>query len=140
MRPTRRALLTAVAAGTAAGCTGRPRPSERPAAVDPDVALRAAAVARERGLLAAYDAALQAAPDRAARLAPLRAEHAAHLAALGETGSAAAAVPAPAGTLPAVERAAAQEHARDTAAASPQLAALLAQLAASEASHPVALA
>ncbi len=56
-------MLLAGGAGLLAGCTGGGAP-ERPAPVDPDVALRAAAVARERALLAAYDAVLAADPAR----------------------------------------------------------------------------
>lgn len=145
MRPTRRAVLASGLLLPVAACTSSEPAPVRPVPVDPDVALRAAAVARERGLLAAYDAALQQDPGRAERLAPLRAEHAAHLAALGEQEAPSTVSPAPAptplgGDLATAERAAAAAHAEATAAASPALAAVLAQLAASEASHPVALA
>ncbi len=58
-------------------CTGE----DRPAAPDPDDALRAAAAQREVALLQAYDALLATSPARAAVLAALRAEHADHLAA-----------------------------------------------------------
>lgn len=146
MRPTRRAVLASGLLLPVAACTSSEPAPVRPVPVDPDVALRAAAVARERGLLAAYDAALQQDPARAERLVPLRAEHAAHLAALGEQEAPSTVSPAPAppsplgGDLATAERAAAAAHAEATAAASPALAAVLAQLAASEASHPVALA
>lgn len=147
-RPTRRAVLAGGLLLPLTACTGSDDAPVGPATVDPDVALRAAAVARERQLLATYDALLQQDPARADRLAPLRAEHAEHLAALGEQEALATAFPARAPTLPPggfgglaqAERAAAAAHADATAAASPALAALLAQLAASEASHPVALA
>lgn len=163
MRPTRRSvlaggLLLSVPAALAA-CTTE-APPVRPQPVDPDVALRAAAVERERQLLARYDSLLQQQPDLAPRLSPLRAEHAAHLTALGEqeqpaTGSPTAPAaadledtvpPSPAtgpGGLPGLvqaERAAAAAHVVATSSASASLAAVLAQLAASEASHPVALA
>lgn len=144
MSTTRRRLLLGGALLPLAACTPS-REAERPGPVDPDVALRDAAVARERALLASYDALLLASPDLAARLGPLRAEHAEHLAALGaqEQASTATPVPVPAPALPALvaaERAAAAAHAEATVGASPALAAVLAQLAASEASHPVALA
>lgn len=139
-----------------AGCTGAapdPSPSPSPKLVDPDVALRAAAVERERGLLAAYDEALAADPSRATLLAPLRAEHAAHLGALEVAAMAppstspdsssrpgAAAVRTATARLRSVERRAAAEHAADALPASRALAQLLASLAAAEAAHAVALA
>lgn len=160
MTPTRRALLLGGAAGLLAACTRAPAPP-RAAAVDPDAALRSAAVGRERALLAAYDAVLSASPAALARLGPLRAEHEAHLTALGvgtrafpagsappspsspvasPSPSAAAAAGAPSVRgLVRAERAAAAAHAGATATATPDLAALLAQLAASESSHLVAL-
>jgi hypothetical protein len=152
--PTRRALLLGGAAGLLTACT-RPTAPPRAAAVDPDAALRSAAVERERALLAAYDAVLAASPAALARLAPLRAEHEAHLTALGvgtrafpagspspapsASASAAAGAPSVVGLVRA-ERAAASAHAAATETATPALAALLAQLAASESSHLVALA
>lgn len=84
MRLTRRTLLLSGALPLAA-CTDAPAP--RPAPVDPDIALRDAAAARERRLLEDYDAALAAVPSLAAVLAPLRADHVAHLTALSPTGS-----------------------------------------------------
>lgn len=159
-RPTRRAVLSAGAVGLVAACTRSHRPPSagRPARPDPDVALTAAAVDRELALLAAYDAALAATPALASRLAPLRAEHAEHLSALG-SGPARKSTPSPAtdpapdagpgGTGPrgvqarrslvTVELAAAAAHAAAALTASARLAAVLASLAASEASHQVAL-
>ena len=159
MRPTRRSVLTGglllAVPGVLSACTAEAPPA-RPQPVDPDVALRAAAVARERQLLARYDALLQQQPDLAPRLSPVRAEHAEHLTALGEaeqpgTGSPTTppppTVPPPTATDPGglpglvqAERAAAAAHVAATSSASAVLAAVLAQLAASEASHPVALA
>lgn len=82
-QPSRRSVLTgSVGLLGLTACSG-PALRPRPATIDPDLALTAAAVARERALLAAYDAAATATPDAAARLAPLRADHVAHLAALG---------------------------------------------------------
>lgn len=156
MRPTRRALLLAAAGAALAGCTDGAAPVPAPPApVDPDVALREAAVARERALLRSYDAVLLALPSLAQRLLPVREEHAAHLDALtgpqpaaGPSPSAAPgapAVPPPATAaaalagLAAAEAQASTAHARDVPAASRGLAGLLASLAASEASHPVVL-
>jgi hypothetical protein len=122
-----------------------------PPPVDPDVALREQATARESALIAAYDAAIAGAPALAGRLAPLRAEHAAHLAALQEPAAGATAG-GPATTMPvrparpttatlvAAERSAARAHALGARTASPALAQVLASLAASEASHEIALA
>jgi hypothetical protein len=147
LTPSRRALLQATALVPAlltetAACTSH-RPAH--AVVDPDVAVRAAAVAREVELLSAYDEALAAAaPGASAELAAVRADHEAHLAALGAPSpaaspSASAQVPASPGALAARERSAAAAHAADALRASRPLAALLASMAASEASHLVAL-
>ena len=170
--PSRRRLLVlgsaAVTASALAACTGdaepppasAPSPSPAAVPVDPDVALRAAAAARELALLARYDAVLAARPGLSARLQPLRGHHAQHLAALRDpaaspspTGaapspSAAAppAVPVPAddaaalAALTAAERETGQAHGRDCLAASRPLAAVLGSLSASELSHAVALA
>lgn len=159
---TRRALLVAGATLPLVACTDSPPPRPAPTAVDPDVALRAAALARETALLQAYDEAVAAVPALATLLAPLRADHDAHIVALALPGAAptptpsATAVPVPAAAalptepakrkaaalarLVAAERAASKAHATGALAASPGLAALLGQLAASEASHPVGLA
>ena len=139
--PSRRQLLAGLAAAPVAACTTR----RDPAPVDPDDALRAAAVTRERELLAAYDAVTAAVPTAAARLSAVRAEHEQHLAALVRTpvSSAPPTPPAVARTLAqlaALERTSAAGHAADALRASRGLAAVLASLAASEASHPVALA
>ncbi|MEX2288902.1 MAG: hypothetical protein WD794_01070 [Mycobacteriales bacterium] len=153
----RRTLLAAAAVLPLAACTddGPPPPP------DPDDVLREQAVGRERSLLREYDAVLLVLPALAARLTPLRAEHAEHLAALTgpepsdtpfDTPSAPAssrpapAVP-PAATAAAAlegltiaEREAAIAHGAACLEASRELAGLLAALAASEFSHPVALA
>ncbi len=81
--PTRRAVLTSGLAALLSACTTVPRRRRSPAVPDPDLALTAAAVARERLLLAAYDAVLATTPALAAQLGPLRADHVVHLAALG---------------------------------------------------------
>jgi hypothetical protein len=149
LTPSRRQVLQASALLAAAACTSR---SPKPTVVDPDVALRAAAVARERALLAAYDAAPRGA--RLGALAAVRADHEAHLAALAApvpgpstpvpspttTAAPPAATPVTIGELAAHERATAAAHATDALRASRPLAAVLASLAASEASHAVALA
>ncbi|MDP3711395.1 MAG: hypothetical protein Q8R60_02770 [Mycobacteriales bacterium] len=92
MRLTRRTLLLSGALPLAA-CTDAPAP--QPAPVDPDIALRDAAAARERRLLQEYDAALAAVPSLAAVLAPLRADHVAHLTALSPTGTPSPGPPSP---------------------------------------------
>ncbi len=142
--PSRRRLLqAALLAPMAAGCTSSP---PRPARVDPDVALRAAAIARERTLLDQY--AALATPVGAT----IRGEHEEHLRALGAPSKApSAAASAGASTRPvatmvlrqqlaSLERSTAAAHAADALAASPSLAVVLASLAASEASHQVPLA
>lgn len=165
-RPSRRAVLRAgLALPLVAACTGAPpEPAPPP---DPDLPLRARAGERERALLAAYDEAALAAPSLAPRLAALRAEHAEHARAVGAVDPAAppaasgapsplssSAPPSPgpsrapvpprdpaavlAGLL-AAEQEAAAEHGRDALLASRELAGVLASLAASEASHAVAL-
>lgn len=158
MRATRRQLLGASALLLVTGCREAPTPAPTP--VDPDDALRAAANDRERVLLRAYDAALLAAPALTARLSALRAEHVEHLAALAgpqvsggvvaatPTGSpappaaASSAAASPAAVLAGLvraEQAAAAGHSGAVGGASRPLAALLAVLAASEASHQVVL-
>jgi len=164
--PTRRGLLAAGLVLPLAGCTGSSpgpapspasslapssappsAPSSAPAAVDPDVALRAAAVERELALLAAYDDVL--ADAAAPALLALRAEHAEHLAALDPAVAVPAAPvarerrgPSPRATtrLRAAEREAAAAHVADALPASRALAPLLASLAAAEAAHGVVLA
>src|SRR5690349_19097309 len=64
--------------------TARPREQPRPGPEHPDVALRAAAIARERALIERYQAAAASSSSTiATRIAGLAAEHEAHLAALG---------------------------------------------------------
>ncbi|MDX6198172.1 MAG: hypothetical protein QOJ79_1323 [Actinomycetota bacterium] len=141
--PSRRRLLqAALVCPVLAACTDEPA---QPARIDPDVALRAAAVARERALVDAYRAAAGSSSSAvAARTAGLAEEHEQHLAALrapspsASTSSAPAAVPTLTQLLVA-ERAAAGAHAAAAVRASRDLATVLASLAASEASHAVVL-
>lgn len=135
------AVLTACHGGRS---TPVPLPSPP---TDPDAPLRRRAVAAEVRLLAAYDAAQLRHPVLRRTLVPLRAEHAAHLAALGGAAPGPSRAPArPAADagaalrgLIAAERAAALARAGDCLAGSPALAALLASIGASEASHAVLL-
>jgi hypothetical protein len=127
-----------------AACTSSPTPPGRP---DPDVALRQAAIAAELSLLAMYDAALASArPIRAVVLQAVRNDHVEHLRALRGPATTASPSPGQPATAPTLaqlveaERASGLAHATSALTASPTLAALLASVAASEASHPVALA
>lgn len=158
MHLTRRAALLSgglsLGAGLLTACTSRTRPRATPRPVDPDTALRDAAVARELALLAAYDDLLATSPALAPRLGALRAEHEEHLRALGQappspTPSSPAASPPsspPSSPLPgglvrlrALERSTAEAHAAAALTASRRLAPALASLAASEASHAAVL-
>jgi hypothetical protein len=133
----------------AVGCTRDPEP---PSADD---LLRAAAVEREQALLREYAELLAAAPALAGRLAPLAADHRSHLAALGGPSAGPSAGPSTPGAAPGPppstatvlrrlagsSRTAADAHrAAALDAGDGALAALLASLAACEASHGVALA
>ncbi|MFF5974763.1 hypothetical protein ACFY7C_24910 [Streptomyces sp. NPDC012769] len=89
----RRALLTAGAAVTLAGCTsggndGPRKPDAAERAARAEAALRARSANTSRDLLLRYDAVISGHPALAARLAPLRASVAAHVKALGEGGTA----------------------------------------------------
>lgn len=145
-------LLVGVVAASAPACTSNRRPGPPPR-VDPDVALREAALAREKLLLAAYDAGLAAHVELQPLLAPLRADHATHLEALTAlvlgappvrpTPTVPAPVVPPVATTPVAQRVALRALERSTQAAhrdaallaSRALAPLLASLAACEASH-----
>ena len=161
--PSRRSVLRAgllVPVAVTAACTSGDGDPDEPPGPHPDVVLADEAAARERRLLAAYDAAAALVPALAERLVPVRAEHAEHLAALGvpELPSPAPADPTAAPTpvaptappLPAdppallasladLERSASTAHADACVRAGRGLAVVLASAAASEASHPVAL-
>lgn len=149
--PTRRAVLGSGLAGLLSACTPARPHRTVPAPPDPDLALSAAAAARERTLLAAYDSVLASTPALAAQLQPVRAEHLAHLFALGAPAFQVAGHPPSASPRPPAapsaararlavhERRAAAAHAADALSASRRLAPVLASLAASEASHHEAL-
>ena len=162
MTPGRRTVLAGIGASLLAACTSRPRRSRpEPVPVDPDVALRAGAVAREQALIAALDRSLTILTGTPAgtTLAQLRADHAVHLQALVQASattsptSTAPPAAAPTSSRPASpatqmtyrraqaarEKAAATAHAAAARSASGPLAALLAQLAASESAHAVVL-
>ena len=106
------------------------RRSEAPPAVDPDQALRAAALDREQQLLAAYRSVISRRPALARQLQPLASDKAAHVAALGAAAPVASTVMTVA-QLRALERTAATEHGRAAVAASRSLAPVLASLSAS---------
>lgn len=152
--PGRRTVLASAAgvplvalAGLATGCSGGTpaAPDARhdsPPAV-PGAALRARAAADSTALLARYDGLIAARPDLTARLAPLRAEVARHAQAFG----APAPKPAPSGTtapatlgaLADAERRLADARATALLDAPPELARLLASVAAAGAAHVILL-
>lgn len=157
MQLTRRDVFTVGALGALSACTS---PADKtPEPVDPDVALLAAAVAREQALLLAYDDALLAHPSLAGLLAPLREEHQQHLDRLQPPSpSATPTTPTPTTPTPdasatpdltrpapdraalaGLERAASTAHGAAAVTASRRLAPVLASLSASEASHLVVL-
>jgi hypothetical protein len=144
--PSRRRLLqAALVSPVLAACTSSG--DDRSESVDPDVAIREAAIARERSLVEHYRAAAaSSSSDIATRTAGLLEEHEQHLLAL----NAPTAAPSPSVTraplpvptlaqLVAAEHVAAGAHAGAATRASRSLAAVLASLAASEASHAVVL-
>ncbi|MEV4332564.1 hypothetical protein AB0K02_18825 [Streptomyces sp. NPDC049597] len=159
----RRALLAtgAAAAAMVTGCSddaAQERPPRGPAA-DPaqaEKALRRRLAARSRTLLDEYDAVIARHPALAGRLTPLRAHVAAHVAALAGRKQAPAAPvsPSPSGTgsvvpggpapddpvaalkaLAAAERRTSDAHTASLADAEPELARLLASVAAAGAAH-----
>ena len=139
-----------------ASCTreGAEEPPAQPPAPDPDPPVRERAAASVQALIFAYDATASRHPDLAKELASLREEHAAHLAALGAPSTASPSTPAPTTTPAAVPRdprraraalvaaetrAAADRVRAAVAAASPDLARLLAAMGACEAAHATLL-
>lgn len=144
--PSRRRLLqAALLAPVVTACTTQGSPDR--GQPDPDAAIRASAIARERGLVDSYRAAAASSSSKvASKTAGLAEEHEEHLAALrAPAPTPAASSPPAAGSVPtlaelaAAERAAAGAHAAAALHASRPLAAVLASLAASEASHAVVL-
>lgn len=147
----RRSLLIAAgsigAAATLAACGPSGEGADPSAAASaaigaaPD-ALRREVATAERALIAAYDAAIAAFPSLAVDLAAVRAQHADHLSAMAADGAEPPAATTPASPAEAIAalRAAEQQAARArrtscVAAADPELARVLALIAASEQSH-----
>jgi hypothetical protein len=139
--PRRVLLAGCLAAGALTGCTsgGGTGAAGRAAAVTP-AGLRRRAARDSTALLAHYDGTASAHPGLADALAPLRAIVAAHLTALDEPAATGAAGPAPrvpeeprraVSALIDAERRAADERLRALVDAPPELARLLASLAAS---------
>ncbi len=145
------ALALAAPAGLLAACTSssdEPAPAEGSSA--PSTAVASQTALDEIRLIAVYEAALAAVPTEQAAvrdlLADIRDQHRAHLDAFGESPEPPAAPALPAATdrilatLIDVERTAARDRvAACVDAADPQLARLLALVAASEAAHVPAL-
>lgn len=143
-------LAAASGAALVAGCTASS--GDKPAG-SPDDGVRSAVAASELALIAQYQAAIAAFPDLGASLVAILEQHRAHLAVVapGEASSQDAAAPtaaAPAatsagqmvGALAEAERVASQERRQACReAADPELARILAFIAASEASHVPAL-
>ncbi len=167
-RAVRAALVLPAAAGLLGGCSSETPPEGTSAkgspSADANVTLRRRAVRDSAALLARYDATIAAHPDLAKRLRPLRAEVARHVEAFGTSGRAASpsaapssssspsstpsptsspSVPARAGdalsALSAAERTLADARAAVLLGAPPELARLLASVAACGAGHVLLL-
>lgn len=147
----RRSVLAAAAMTfplLAAGCKGIGALGTPPTPL-PDTAVLGEAITAERLMITRYQAAMSGYPGQAALLAPLLAQHRAHLTRLVSrlldprpASAARSPSPAPAVTLSALlaaEEDAANRLVRHLAQVTPSLAQLLASIAASEASHAVAL-
>ena len=137
-------MAPAVLAPLVAGC----EKSKTPATVDPDVALRSGALQREQELLAAYTAAVGARPDLAPRLQGPMSHHAEHLTRLGQAGGTSTPGASPSASPPSgdlllglrrLEQQAVAAHSSAALTASPDLARLLASMAASSATALVVL-
>ncbi|MEV8525420.1 hypothetical protein AB0451_14885 [Streptomyces sp. NPDC052000] len=159
---TRRRVLAATgaaAAGLLAGCSGgashggTPTPGVREAAARAEAALRARTSAASRALVDRYDAVLAMHPTLRDRLAPLRDQAAQHTTALGPAAAPSpapspppAVSPVPADAEEAVKQLADAERLTSDAqlaalaTAPPELARLLASVAASGAGHAYLLA
>ncbi|MCW2674739.1 MAG: hypothetical protein JWP14_3328 [Frankiales bacterium] len=135
VQPTRRTVLVAGALSLLSGCRTKPRAQSL---VDPDAALRTAALARESALLDAYRAVMARHPALAPQLRLLAADKAVHVAALGAAPPGTSTVTTVA-QLRVLERSAATEHGRAAVTASRGLAPLLASLSASSACAAEAL-
>lgn len=151
---TRRRLLAAGASSVAAaGLAGCHAPWTAPP--DPDARRLESAAAGEHALIAAYAAVLHAHPELTPVLAPLRSDHQRHLAVLtphlsedrrrhaagaGHAPVDAVDVPAAAAGLRRMESAAQRDRAGSALEARPEVAMLLASIAACEAAHADALA
>ncbi len=154
--PSRRSVLAGAGALALTGCL--PSVDGTPPRPDPDLRLRTRVATEVRELVSAYAAAAAAFPALEQRLAPLAAEHRAHVAALrgpvadpataattpSAPGPTSASPPppvvptSPAGTLEwlaGLERTAADRRTRQLLRAGPDLARLLASLAACETTH-----
>jgi hypothetical protein len=151
----RRSVLAAAAMTfplLAAGCKGVGALGPPPTPL-PDTAVLGQAIAAEKLMIARYQAAISGSPGQTALLTTLLAQHRAHLtrlasrlldprpASAGRSPSPGPAGPAPVAlsALQAAEEDAANRLVRHLAEVSPSLAQLLASIAASEASHAVAL-
>ncbi len=130
MNPSRRTVLVASVL-TLTACR-----EKAPVRVDPDVALREAALQRELALQSAYESVMRLRPSLAPRLQALAADKAVHATALGPVTPATSAVSTVStlAGLKALESTTATAHGRAALTASRQLAPLLASLAASSAS------
>lgn len=157
----RRALLAtgAAAAGLLTGCSNdapasRRTPGRSPDAARAEAALRARQAHMSTALRDEYDAVIARHPALADRLTPLRAEVAAHVVALAGRASSPSPSPSPSGSasaaaatpardepaaalkaLAAAERRTSAGHVTALAAAEPELARLLASVAAAGAAH-----
>jgi hypothetical protein len=151
----RRSVLAAAAMTfplLAAGCKGIGALGAPPTPL-PDTAVLGEAITAEKLMIARYQAAISGSPGQTAWLTPLLAQHRAHLTRLASrlldprpASSTRSPSPTPAGPAPvalsalqAAEEDAANRLVRHLAQVTPSLAQLLASIAASEASHAVAL-
>ncbi|MDJ0343295.1 hypothetical protein QMK19_25490 [Streptomyces sp. H10-C2] len=159
------AALAGVASGCAGGAAATPETRQSAAPAVPGAALRARAARDSTELLARYDGLIAARPELTARLAPLRAEVARHAQAFGSGGSSpkpspatgggtpsgtpsasgtsgtsgTTAAPAALGALAEAERRLADARATALLDAPPELARLLASVAAAGAAHVILL-
>ncbi|MFE0633256.1 hypothetical protein ACFW3D_40805 [Streptomyces sp. NPDC058864] len=163
-RAVRAALVLPAAAGLLGGCSDGTRPEGTSAkgspSADASVTLRRRAARDSAALLAQYDATVAAHPDLAERLRPLRAEVARHAEAFGTSGRAASpsaapssspsASPSPSSSVPpragdalsalaTAERTLSDTRAAALLDATPELARLLASVAACGAGHVLLL-